>query len=93
MYLKDWKTSDKLIKTQVIMGQGESGYNLDHLKTYIEIAKNKNALDYGRTRITVSSVGLFKSCTSHIKVLVRFILDELFSSSSSFIPFQKLKLR
>ena len=40
------------------MGQGESGYNLDHLKTYIEIAKNKNALDYGRTRITVSSVGL-----------------------------------
>ena len=57
-YLKDWKTSDKLIKTQVIMGQGESGYNLDHLKTYIEIAKNKNALDYGRTRITVSSVGL-----------------------------------
>ena len=57
-YLKDWKTSDKLIKTQVIMGQGESGYNLDNLKTYIEIAKNKNALDYGRTRITVSSVGL-----------------------------------
>ena len=57
-YLKDWKTSDKQIKTQVIMGQGESGYNLDNLKTYIEIAKNKNALDYGRTRITVSSVGL-----------------------------------
>ena len=42
------------------MGQGESFLIIDNLKTFIENAKDKNGLDYGRTRITVSSVGYFK---------------------------------
>ena len=57
-YINDWKTSDKKIKTQVLMGMGDSGLNLDQVRNYIQIAKHKDALDYGRTRITVSSVGL-----------------------------------
>ena len=57
-YINDWKTSDKKIKTQVLMGMGDTGLNLDQVRNYIQIAKHKDALNYGRTRITVSSVGL-----------------------------------
>ena len=93
-YLKDWKTSDKQIKTQVIMGQGEAGYNLDNLKTYIEIAKHNSALDYGRTRITVSSVGLCnkKEELSVIEWIGRNIDTYLAISLHSSINSQRNKL-
>ena len=57
-YLNDWKTSNKLVKTQVLMGSGDFALNAENVRTYIMNAKHKDSLDYGRTRITVSSVGL-----------------------------------
>ena len=57
-YLNDWKTSNKLVKTQVLMGSGDFALNAENVRTYIQNAKHKDSLDYGRTRITVSSVGL-----------------------------------
>jgi len=57
-YLNDWKTSNKSIKTQVLMGSGDFALNAENVRTYILNAKHKDSLDYGRTRITVSSVGL-----------------------------------
>ena len=40
------------------MGSGDFALNAENVRTYIMNAKHKDSLDYGRTRITVSSVGL-----------------------------------
>ncbi len=56
-YLNDF-TSSKFIKGVVVMGQGSAFFNLSSTKIAIDIMKHKNALNFGRTRITVSTVGL-----------------------------------
>ena len=40
------------------MGEGSPFLNLDNVKIAIDNSKNKDGLDYGRTRITVSTVGV-----------------------------------
>ena len=39
------------------MGEGSPYLNLDNVKVAIDNSKNKDGLEYGRTRITVSTVG------------------------------------
>ena len=56
-YINDWDTSRKVTNI-VIMGQGESFLAIDQISTFIKNAKDKNGLDFGRTRITISSVGI-----------------------------------
>ena len=56
-YINDWSTQKK-ITNQVLMGEGSPFLNLDNVKIAIDNSKNKDGLDYGRTRITVSTVGI-----------------------------------
>ena len=48
----------KKITNQVLMGEGSPFLNLDNVKVAIDNSKNKDGLEYGRTRITVSTVGV-----------------------------------
>jgi 23S rRNA (adenine2503-C2)-methyltransferase len=56
-YIDDWSTQKK-ITNQVLMGEGSPFLNLDSVKIAIDNSKNKDGLEYGRTRITVSTVGV-----------------------------------
>ena len=56
-YVDDWSTTKK-ITNQVLMGEGSPFLNLDNVKIAIDNSKNKDGLEYGRTRITVSTVGV-----------------------------------
>ena len=56
-YINDW-SSQKKITNQVLMGEGSPFLNLDNVKVAIDNSKNKDGLEYGRTRITVSTVGV-----------------------------------
>ncbi|MDC0903781.1 23S rRNA (adenine(2503)-C(2))-methyltransferase RlmN [Pelagibacteraceae bacterium] len=56
-YINDWSTQKK-ITNQVLMGEGSPFLNLDNVKVAIDNSKNKDGLEYGRTRITVSTVGV-----------------------------------
>ena len=56
-YIDDWSTQKKITK-QVLMGEGSPFLNLDNVKVAIDNSKNKDGLEYGRTRITVSTVGV-----------------------------------
>ena len=56
-YIDDWSTQKK-ITNQVLMGEGSPFLNLDNVKIAIDNSKNKDGLEYGRTRITVSTVGV-----------------------------------
>ena len=56
-YIDDWSTQKK-ITNQVSMGEGSPFLNLDNVKIAIDNSKNKDGLEYGRTRITVSTVGV-----------------------------------
>ena len=48
----------KKITNQVLMGEGSPFLNLENVKVAIDNSKNKDGLEYGRTRITVSTVGV-----------------------------------
>ncbi len=56
-YINDWSTQKK-ITNQVLMGEGSPFLNLDNVKIAIDNSKNKDGLEYGRTRITISTVGI-----------------------------------
>ena len=56
-YIDDWSTQKK-ITNQVLMGEGSPFLNLDNVKIAIDNSKNKDGLEYGRTRITISTVGI-----------------------------------
>ena len=56
-YVNDWSTQKK-ITNQVLMGEGSPFLNLENVKVAIDNSKNKDGLEYGRTRITVSTVGV-----------------------------------
>ena len=56
-YINDWSTQKK-ITNQVLMGEGSPFLNLNNVKVAIDNSKNKDGLEYGRTRITVSTVGV-----------------------------------
>jgi 23S rRNA (adenine2503-C2)-methyltransferase len=55
--LDDWK-EQKIITNIVLMGMGEPFYNYDNVKTAVEILKDKDGLNYGPKKITVSTAGI-----------------------------------
>jgi 23S rRNA (adenine2503-C2)-methyltransferase len=55
--LKDWG-DQKIISNIVFMGQGEPLINLNNLKTSVKILRDKNGLNYGNKKITVSTSGI-----------------------------------
>ena len=55
--LKDWG-DQKIVSNIVFMGQGEPLINMKNLKTAIQILKDKNGLNYGNKKITVSTSGI-----------------------------------
>ena len=56
-YINDWSTQKK-ITNLVMMGEGSRFLILYYVKVAIDNSKNKDGLEYGRTRITVSTVGV-----------------------------------
>ena len=55
--LNDWNEQKKITNI-VLMGMGEPFYNYDNVKTAVEILKNKEGLNYGPKKITVSTAGI-----------------------------------
>jgi 23S rRNA (adenine2503-C2)-methyltransferase len=55
--LKDWQEK-KIITNIVLMGMGEPFYNYDNVRTAVEILKDKEGLNYGPKKITVSTAGI-----------------------------------
>ena len=55
--INDWDEQKK-ISNIVLMGMGEPFYNYDNVKTAVEILKNKEGLNYGPKKITVSTAGI-----------------------------------
>ncbi len=55
--LRDW-SDQKIVSNIVFMGQGEPLINLKNLKKSIQILKDKNGLNYGNKKITVSTSGI-----------------------------------
>tara|TARA_B110000259_G_scaffold183397_1_gene228580 strand:+ start:2013 stop:3074 length:1062 start_codon:yes stop_codon:yes gene_type:complete len=55
--IKDWKEQKKITNI-VLMGMGEPFYNYDNVRTAVEILKNKEGLNYGPKKITVSTAGI-----------------------------------
>jgi len=60
--LEDWG-EQKIVSNIVFMGQGEPLINMKNLKTAIEILKDKNGLNYGNKKITVSTSGIANKIT------------------------------
>jgi len=55
--LNDWQEQKKITNI-VLMGMGEPFYNYDNVKTAVDILKNKDGLNYGTKKITVSTAGI-----------------------------------
>ena len=55
--LNDWNEQKKITNI-VLMGMGEPFYNYDNVKTAVEILKDKEGLNYGPKKITVSTAGI-----------------------------------
>jgi 23S rRNA (adenine2503-C2)-methyltransferase len=55
--INDW-SEQKKITNIVLMGMGEPFYNYDNVKTAVEILKDKEGLNYGPKKITVSTAGI-----------------------------------
>ena len=55
--INDWGEQKKITNI-VLMGMGEPFYNYDNVKTAVEILKNKEGLNYGSKKITVSTAGI-----------------------------------
>jgi 23S rRNA (adenine2503-C2)-methyltransferase len=55
--IDDW-SEQKKITNIVLMGMGEPFYNYDNVKIAVEILKDKEGLNYGSKRITVSTAGI-----------------------------------
>ena len=55
--LDDWK-EQKRITNIVLMGMGEPFYNYENVKAAVDILKNKEGLNYGSKKITVSTAGI-----------------------------------
>jgi 23S rRNA (adenine2503-C2)-methyltransferase len=55
--INDWGEQKKITNI-VLMGMGEPFYNYDNVKTAVEILKDKEGLNYGPKKITVSTAGI-----------------------------------
>ena len=55
--LNDWNEQKKITNI-VLMGMGEPFYNYDNVKIAIEILRDREGLNYGSKKITVSTAGI-----------------------------------
>ena len=55
--LNDWG-DQKILSNIVFMGQGEPLINIKHIKTAIQVLKDKRGLNYGNKKITISTSGI-----------------------------------
>ena len=55
--INDWKEIKK-ISNIVLMGMGEPFYNYENVKAAVKILKDKDGLNYGPKKITVSTAGI-----------------------------------
>jgi 23S rRNA (adenine2503-C2)-methyltransferase len=55
--LNDWQEQKKITNI-VLMGMGEPFYNYDNVKIAVEILNDKDGLNYGKKKITVSTAGI-----------------------------------
>ena len=55
--INDWDEQKKITNI-VLMGMGEPFYNYENVKTAVEILKDKEGLNYGPKKITVSTAGI-----------------------------------
>ena len=55
--LKDWNEQKKITNI-VLMGMGEPFYNYNNVKIAVEILKDKEGLNYGSKKITISTAGI-----------------------------------
>jgi 23S rRNA (adenine2503-C2)-methyltransferase len=55
--INDWSEKKKITNI-VLMGMGEPFYNYENVKTAVEILKDKEGLNYGPKKITVSTAGI-----------------------------------
>ena len=55
--INDWDEQKKITNI-VLMGMGEPFYNFENVKTAVEILKNKEGLNYGSKKITISTAGI-----------------------------------
>ena len=55
--INDWNEQKKITNI-VLMGMGEPFYNYDNVKTAVEILKDKEGLNYGSKKITISTAGI-----------------------------------
>jgi 23S rRNA (adenine2503-C2)-methyltransferase len=55
--LNDWQ-EQKIITNIVLMGMGEPFYNYNNVKMAVEILKDKDGLNYGTKKITLSTAGI-----------------------------------
>ena len=55
--INDWDEQKKITNI-VLMGMGEPFYNYDNVKIAVEILKDKEGLNYGSKKITVSTAGI-----------------------------------
>jgi 23S rRNA (adenine2503-C2)-methyltransferase len=55
--INDWEEQKK-ISNIVLMGMGEPFYNYDNVKMAVEILKDKEGLNYGPKKITISTAGI-----------------------------------
>ena len=55
--LNDWHEQKKITNI-VLMGMGEPFYNYDNVKIAVEILNDKDGLNYGKKKITISTAGV-----------------------------------
>jgi 23S rRNA (adenine2503-C2)-methyltransferase len=70
--LKDWNEQKKITNI-VLMGMGEPFYNYDNVKIAVEILKDKEGLNYGSKKITVSTAGIANKISDAAKEIGTYL--------------------
>ena len=76
--LNDWGEK-KIITNIVLMGMGEPFYNYDNVKMAVEILKDKEGLNYGPKKITVSTAGIANKIPDAAKEIGTYLALSLHS--------------
>jgi 23S rRNA (adenine2503-C2)-methyltransferase len=78
--LNDWGDQKKITNI-VLMGMGEPFYNYDNVKTAVEILKDKEGLNYGPKKITVSTAGIANKIPDAAKEIGTYLAISLHAPS------------
>lgn len=78
--LNDWGDRKKITNI-VLMGMGEPFYNYDNVKIAVEILKDKEGLNYGSKKITVSTAGIANKIPEAAKEIGTYLAISLHAPS------------